>query len=117
MARHDDAVRLRHMLDYAREAVALSHGRTRSEIDSDRIFNLAMTRLVEVIGESAARLSEATRQAHPQIPWPQVVAARNRLIHGYDQINYDILWDIIELDLPPLIEQLEEIVGPDDAAG
>jgi len=111
MPHHDDTVRLRHMLDYAREAVTLSHGRTRADLDSDRLFNLAMTRLVEVIGESASRLSEATRQGNPQIPWSEVIAVRNRLIHGYDQINLDILWDIIELDMRPLIDQLEQIVG------
>lgn len=114
MSRHDDAVRLQHMLDHAREVVALSQGRTRADLDSDRLYNLAMTRLVELIGESAARLSQATRHANTQIPWSQVVAARNRLIHGYDQINYDILWDIIEIDLPPLIAKLEQIVGTED---
>ena len=112
MPGHDDAIRLQHMLDYAREAVALSQGRTRADLDSDRLFNLAMTRLVEVIGESAARLSEATRRGQSEIPWPQVIAVRNRLIHGYDQINFDILWDIIELDLPVLIDKLEQIVPP-----
>lgn len=109
MPHHEDDVRLRHMLDYAREAVGFSQGRDRADLDSDRLFNLAMTRLVEVIGESAAQLSEATYQAHPDIPWPQIVALRNRLIHGYDQINFDILWDIIELNFPPLIQKLERI--------
>ena len=112
MPHHEDAVRLRHMLDYAREAVTLSRGRTRSDFDTDRLFNLAMTRLVEVIGESAAQLSEATRQNNPQIPWRQIIAARNRLIHGYDQINCDIMWDIVQLDLPSLVAELNKIVCP-----
>jgi uncharacterized protein with HEPN domain len=116
MPRDEDDVRLQHMLDYAREAIALSQGRARNDLDSDRLFNLGMTRLVEVIGESAARLSEPTRQAYPQIPWPQIVAARNRLIHGYDQINFDILWDIIEIDLPPLVAELEQILSRKEAS-
>jgi uncharacterized protein with HEPN domain len=116
MPRRDDALRLQHMLDYAREAIVLSKGRIRADLDSDRLFNLAMTRLIEVIGESAARLSEESRQAHPQIPWTQIIAARNRLIHGYDQINFDILWDIIELDLPPLTAELERILGIEDTS-
>lgn len=111
MSHHDDAVRLKHMLDYAVEAIALSQGRSRTDLDSDRLYNLAMTRLVEVIGESAGKLSEATRQCHPQLPWSEIIAVRNRLIHGYDQINLDILWDIIELDLPPLIAELRKISG------
>lgn len=114
MPHRDDAIRLQHMLDYAREVVVLSRGRTRADLDSDRLFNLAMTRLVEVIGESAARLSDITRQRYPQIPWPQIIAARNRLIHGYDQVNFDILWDIIELDVPPLVTELEQVVDPAD---
>ena len=72
MPRHDDAVRLRHMLDYSREAVEFARGRSRLELDSDRLFNPGMTRLVEIIDESAARLSETTRLAHIGIPWAQI---------------------------------------------
>lgn len=111
MRPHDDTVRLRHMLDSAREAVDLSQGRSRDDLDADRLYNLAMIRLVEVIGEAAAGVSEVTRTAHPRIPWPEMVGVRNRLIHGYDQVDFDILWDILQLDLPPLIQQLERILG------
>jgi uncharacterized protein with HEPN domain len=111
MTRHDDTVRLRHMLDAAREAVDFSKGRSRKDLENDRLYHLAMVRLVEVIGEAAARVSEATRQAHPHVPWSEVVGARNRLIHGYDQVDLDILWDILALDLPPLVQQLDRILG------
>lgn len=111
MTHHDDTVRLRHMLDSAREAVDLSQGRNRSDLDSDRLYNLAMVRLVEVVGEAGARVSEVLRKSHPQIPWSEIVGVRNRLIHGYDQVDYDILWDILQLDLPPLIQQLEQILA------
>ncbi len=107
-----DEVRLRHMRDYARDAVQLSTGRTRQDLDADRIFAYAMTHLVEVIGEAAARISESTRNQHPEIPWRPIIGTRNRLIHGYDQIDRNILWDILQLDLPPLIAALEQIVGP-----
>jgi uncharacterized protein with HEPN domain len=98
------------MLDAAREAVTFSRGRGRSDLDSDRLYQLAIVRLVEVIGEAGTRVSQQQRTAHPQIPWAQIVGARNRLIHGYDQIDLDILWDILELDLPLLVEQLEEML-------
>lgn len=111
MSHHDDVIRLQHMRDYAVEAVALSQGRSRDHLDSDRLYNLAMTRLVEVIGESASRLSLATHERYPQIPWSEVIAVRNRLIHGYDQIDLDILWDILELDWPPLFAELRKILG------
>lgn len=111
MAQHDDTVALRHMLEYSRTARRIASGRERRELDSDEMLRLALTRAVEVIGEAAFRVSSATRDRHPHIPWRQIISARNRLIHGYDTVNLDILWDIVSLDLPPLIAQLEDILG------
>jgi uncharacterized protein with HEPN domain len=108
MSRADDATRLRHMLDHSREAVAMTAGRSRADLDADRQFNLAMTRLMEIIGEAAARVTDETRDQLIEIPWPQIVAFRNRLIHGYDRVDFDILWQIVETDLPPLISKLEQ---------
>lgn len=116
MTQHDDSVRLRHMLDAAREAVALSRGRNRSDLDTDRLYNLAMVRLVEIIGEAAARVSKPTCAKYPKIPWSEITGVRNRLIHGYDRVDFDILWDILRLDLPELINHLEEILLGDDRA-
>jgi uncharacterized protein with HEPN domain len=110
MTQHDDTVSLRHMLDYAHTARRLADGRSREELDSDEMLQLALTRAVEVIGEAAKRVSPERQKKHPNIQWPQIMAARNRLIHGYDVINLNILWDIIQLDLPELIAELEQIV-------
>jgi uncharacterized protein with HEPN domain len=110
--KHDgDQARLRHMLDHAREAAQLAHGRTRTDLDADRMFNLAMTRLLEIIGEAAGRVTQPTRDQYPMVPWSQIVGLRNRLIHGYDEVDFDILWVIVQTDLPPLISQLEAILG------
>jgi uncharacterized protein with HEPN domain len=109
MTRHDPRIRAQHMLDHAREAVAMAQGRTRDDLDSDRQFSLAMVRLMEIIGEAAARIPEAFRDDHPAIPWQDIADLRNRLIHGYDTVNHRILWDIIQLDLPPLIDQLHTV--------
>ena len=116
MTRRNESIRLRHMFDSARDACEFSQGRTRADLDSDRLFAWAMTHLVEVIGEAASHLSEETRRQHPEIPWSQIVGTRNRLIHGYDQIDFDILWDVLHLDLPPLVEQLKKIVDEDSGA-
>jgi uncharacterized protein with HEPN domain len=110
MTRHSDQARLRHMLDHAVEAVALTHGRTREDLDADRLLNLSLVRLLEIVGEAAARLSPKTRDAHPEIPWPDIIGLRNRLIHGYDIVDFDILWDIVHDDLPALIAGLHSIV-------
>jgi uncharacterized protein with HEPN domain len=99
------------MLDHAREAVALVQGKRRVDLDSDRLLNLALVRLLEIIGEAANRIPEEEQARYPQIPWPQIVSLRNRLIHGYDSVDFDILWQIVAEDLPPLIASLEGIVS------
>ena len=106
-----DAAHLGHMLDHAREARAIVQGRTRTDLDRDRLLNLALVRLLEIVGEAANRVSSAGRADHPDIPWTEVVGLRNRLIHGYDQVDFDILWQIVTGDLPPLIEGLEKAMG------
>ena len=65
---------------------------------------------MEIVGEAAARIPEDFRLRHSQVPWQEVTDFRNRLIHGYDAIDLDILWNILTEDLGPLIEKLEHIV-------
>lgn len=115
MSRNETLVRLRNMLDHAREAVAMATGKTREDLDDDRKLNLALVRLLEVVGEAASRTPAEDRAQYPQIPWAQMVGLRNRLIHGYDSVDFDILWKIVNHDLPPLITELEQIVPPTDA--
>jgi uncharacterized protein with HEPN domain len=110
MSRHEDEIRLRHMLDHAVEAVKMARGRTRSDLDLDRQLNLALVRLLEIVGEAAAKVSPATREQCPHIPWQDIVGLRNRLIHGYDEIDFDILWDIVNHDLPPLVGSLQQLL-------
>jgi uncharacterized protein with HEPN domain len=108
MSRRESDVRLRHMLDHAREAVAMARGRKRGHLDTDRQLNLALVRLLEIVGEAAGRVPSEERGLHPGIPWPEIIGPRNRLIHGYDSVDFDILWQIVTQDLPPLITALEE---------
>ena len=110
MSQHDNRVRLRHMLDYGQEALALTKGKQRADLELDRVLALTLTRLLEIVGEAANRVSQETQKQYPQIPWRQIVGLRHRLVHGYDAVDLDILWDIIEQDLPPLMIALKEIV-------
>lgn len=114
MTRRDPNVPLRHMLDHAREAVALTRGKTEAEVAAGRVLSLALVRLLEIIGEAANRVAPQARGLHPDIPWRQIVSLRHRLIHGYDTVNFAILWQIITTDLPPLITILEAILHPQD---
>jgi uncharacterized protein with HEPN domain len=105
---------LRHMLDHACEAVTLAQGKDRADLDDDRLLELALVRLLKIVGEAASRVPSDDRTRYPEIPWPEIVSLRNRLIHGYDAVDLDILWQIIERDLPPLIAALEIIRGEED---
>ena len=114
MTRHDPLVRVRHMLNHAQEAVDMVRHRSRTDLDTDRQLNLSLVRLMEVVGEAASRVPDDFRERCPQIPWQDIADLRNRLIHGYDIINLDILWTIIQKDLPPLMEYLQAIVRKED---
>jgi uncharacterized protein with HEPN domain len=107
--RKDDLIRLRHMLDAAREANVFCQHKTRSSFDVDRKLVLALVKCIEIIGEAATNISNETREELPQIPWLNIIGMRNRLIHAYFDINLDILWKTIKEDLPPLIYKLQEI--------
>ena len=106
----DDQIRLRHMLDAAREAVGFAKGRSRSELDTNRMLSLSLVRLLEVIGEAAYGISPSFRESHTDIAWKQMSGMRNRLIHGYYDVNLDIIWKTVTEDLPVLIKQLENVL-------
>ena len=110
MTQHDDIARLQHVLEHAREAVSMIEGKERADLRHERMLELSLIRLIEVVGEAAARVTPEGQAKYSSIPWPQVVGMRNRLIHGYDQVDLDILWDTIEVDLPPFITKLEKIL-------
>ncbi len=93
------------------EAVEMTHGCTRADLDENRMLNLAVIRLVEIVGDSCSRIPKEFRDEHPEIPWREISGVRIKLAHAYDSIDFDILWDIVENDLPILIEQLKAIVG------
>ena len=107
----DDNVRIQHILDASREAVAFANGRNRADLDTDRKLNLSLVRLLEIIGEAARGISSEFRQEHPDLPWKSMIGMRDRLIHGYFDVNLDVVWKTVTEDLPPLILQLEKIVS------
>jgi uncharacterized protein with HEPN domain len=111
MSQHNTSVSFRHMLDHALEAVSMTEGKTRADLDEDRQLNLALVRLLEIIGEAATRIPKEDQARYKDISWPEIVSLRNRLIHGYDTVDFDILWQILKRDLPRLIESLRKILG------
>jgi uncharacterized protein with HEPN domain len=110
--RRDDLIRIRHMLDSARETMFFARNKTRRDLDSDRMLVLSTLKSIEIIGEAASKVSKETRDDHPEIPWPSIVGMRNRLIHAYFDIDLDRVWDTLTDDLPALISELEKIIPP-----
>ncbi|MDP2720111.1 MAG: DUF86 domain-containing protein [Dehalococcoidia bacterium] len=111
MKRPDDKVRLRHMLDAAHTAEEFARGRSRDELSSDRMLNLSLTRLLEILGEAAKGISRDLRNRFPEVPWNSVAGTRDVLTHDYFDVDLDIVWHIVTEDLPPLIRHLEEIIS------
>lgn len=109
MAR-DDRVLLRHMLDAAQKAKEFIKGRSRDDLDSHEMLALAVVRLLEVLGEAARSVSQEFKNRHSEITWKQISGTRDRLIHGYFDVDLDIIWAILTRDLPPLITQLEKLL-------
>jgi uncharacterized protein with HEPN domain len=109
--RKDDLVRLRHMLDAAREALEFTRDRQRGDLDGDRMRTLSLVKCIEIVGETATKVSEETRAKCPALPWVDIIGMRNRLIHGYFDIDLDRVWDTVKDDLPALVAELKRITG------
>ena len=108
----NDEIRLRHMLDAAREAVAFAQGRMRVDLRIDRQLALALVKDIEIVGEAAAAVTDSTQAEFTDFPWQQIIAMRNRLIHAYFDVNLDLVWQTIQQDLPSLIASLEQALQP-----
>jgi len=115
MSDHDDDITLRQILDFSREARNFVLGIDESTFSNDRLRYLAVTRLVSMVGEAATRLSQEKRKQLSQIPWRQIIAMRNVLIHLYHRIDDPALWKILMSDLPQLIEELDKLDLPEEA--
>lgn len=104
----EDVVRIRHLTEAADKVAVFSNGRTRADLESDEILRLALTKLVEIVGEAAKQVSPQTRSTYPEVPWTQAARMRDRLVHHYFDINLDILWNTVTEDLPTLLRALPD---------
>jgi uncharacterized protein with HEPN domain len=86
-------------------------GAARRDLESDEMLLFALTRAIEIAGEAASRVSAETRDATPDVPWATIVRMRNRLVHAYFDIDYDILWATVTTAAAPLVEKLEALLA------
>jgi uncharacterized protein with HEPN domain/predicted nucleotidyltransferase len=109
----DENLYLGDMLDIAREARDIVAGKTRAEYDTNRIFQLAVLHIIQTIGEAATHVSQATRAQHPKIPWGDIIGMRNILVHRYDALDHDDVWETVTNGVPALIAELETMLPPE----
>ena len=96
------------MLDAAHKAVEFTENCSRIDLDNDEKLTLSIVRLLEILGEAAKNVSQECRQEHPSIQWREIAGTRDRLIHGYFDVDLNIVWRIVSDDLPSLVAQLEK---------
>ena len=103
-------VRVRHMLDFARKAVKFTKGKSRDDLDLNEMLAMATIHLIEMLGEASRNVSPEFQQRYPEVPWEEISGTRNRLAHGYIDVDLDVIWTIVTKDLPPLTIQLRRIL-------
>ena len=109
-----DLVRFKHMLDAAREISKFTHGINKVQFEKDRKLHLSVVRLLEIIGEAASKVSPEIKSENKQIPWNSIIGMRNRLIHGYFDIDLEIVLVTVKTDIPELLNELEKIINKSD---
>ena len=108
----DDLVYVGHMLDLAQAAVHKATECTREQFDQDENLRLAVTHLIQTIGEAARRVSKEFREDHRDIPWDKIVGMRHKVVHDYMHVDYDLVWDVATMELPRFLKQLEKVAPP-----
>jgi uncharacterized protein with HEPN domain len=109
--RAEDRVRVLHMIDAAESVGQFMANRPRADLDCDRMLLFAVIRAIEIIGEAAGKVSEEARLAYSDIPWNAIVGMRNRLIHGYFDIDTEIVWKTVSQEVPFLLPRLHAVIS------
>jgi uncharacterized protein with HEPN domain len=110
-----DLVRVKHMFDGVEEILRFTQGKKRIDLDNDRLLSLALVHLFEIIGEAANKVTPEFRAKYSQIPWKSIVEMRNRLIHGYYDIDLNIVWITVVNEIPSLHRELGSIIGIEES--
>lgn len=110
MSSHDPGVTLRQLQDAARRLQEICTGRTLERLQADWMAAAAAERFFEIVGEAVKRLPMELRARYPAVPWKEIAGTRDRLSHGYDDINYEVLWDAVQNDVPKLLATVEQML-------
>ena len=98
MSDRDESISIRQMLDAAQKVLKYTRDVDFEEFKNDELKVLAITRLLEILGEAARRVSQDLRADYPEVEWREIIGARDRIIHGYDSVDLDRVWRICRVD-------------------
>ena len=101
---------LRHILDEADYLRAESEGLSRDAFLSDETLKRAFARSLEIIGEASKKLPDELRRKYADVPWRSMAGMRDRLIHGYFGVDYELVWDVVDGKIPALREAIRRIL-------
>lgn len=99
------------MLEAAQTCLRFGAKRKRIDFETDQMLSFAIIRALEVFGEAASRVSIDFQKEHSHIPWRAIIGMRNRLIHVYFDIDYDVVWEAINSEIPQIIPELEKLIS------
>ncbi|WP_036483187.1 DUF86 domain-containing protein [Myxosarcina sp. GI1] len=111
MTKSDDLTRFKHIQQAAKEAISFVEGRSRKDLDKERMLSLALVRLIEIIGEAANNISSQKQEQYSEIPWRRIIGMRNRLIYAYFEVDLEIVWQVVTKDLPTILPQIEAAIS------
>jgi uncharacterized protein with HEPN domain len=111
MTRRDPRITLAQIRDAAEKARALCAAHTLESLLADWKATAALERCIEIVGEGVRRLPNELKQRRDDIPWKDIAGTRDHLIHGYDLIDHRVLWDAVQIDIPRLIEAIDELLA------
>ncbi|MBL7698491.1 MAG: DUF86 domain-containing protein [Chitinophagaceae bacterium] len=94
--------------------LSFSKGRSTDEISNNYMLSYAIVRRFTIMGGAASKISKEFREKHPELPWKDMTAMRNRLVHNYFEINYHIVADTVRNELPPLRSKLAEVLAKEN---
>ncbi len=110
MSAHDPRATLRQIQDAAGRLQTICAGKTKEQLLADWLATAALERFLEIVGEGVKRLPMDLRSQHPSVPWKEIAGTRDHLSHGYDDVDYQVLWDAVEKDLPVLLVAVEQML-------
>ena len=111
MKKFDDTARLGHILDAIHCIETYIGGVDKAAFLANKMMQDALMRQIEIIGEAARNISEELQEEHPELPWFEMRAIRNKIVHDYLEINTDIIWDTVQSDLPALKPMIKKLLG------